>query len=203
MLIGTTTAPARKRRSKLRSSRPRWEGRSRPCRPRGRPFSSGSLRWPPCGGQVADRSPTSSNPNMQPSRAAPRVAFKQFGHRRDQFGVQHGRSTSDHAEPAADADHLAGDPAAGIGRKQRHHRRDVGRLAKPPDRIGLDQLVAVGIDPGLVMRSLDQAERDRVGRSRRSGPISRASDFINRDRAGARSRHRWQGRIRRPAMNRP
>src|SRR4029450_2904307 len=72
------------------------------------------------------------------------------------------RLPSDHAESATDADRLSGDPAAGVGGEQRHHRRDIGRVAKTPDRIGLDQLLAVGLDPRLIVRGLDQAEREVI-----------------------------------------
>src|SRR5262245_9324429 len=44
-----------------------------------------------------------------------------------------------HAEPAADADDLAGDPAAVVGGEQRHHRRNVARLAEAAQRIELHE----------------------------------------------------------------
>ena len=53
--------------------------------------------------------------------------------------------------------------------------------------IGLDQLVAVGLDPGLVVRGLDQAERDRIGGHARTAPFPRQR-LHQRDGAGARGR---------------
>src|ERR1700752_3360021 len=43
------------------------------------------------------------------------------------------RSGSDHV-PAVDGDPLAGDEPTRVGGQVRHHRRDVGRRAQPPQR---------------------------------------------------------------------
>ena len=51
--------------------------------------------------------------------------------------------------------------------------------------IGLDQLLAVSLDPCLVVRGLDQSERDRIGRHARTAPFARER-LHQRDGAGAR-----------------
>src|SRR4030088_1182866 len=65
---------------------------------------------------------------------------------------------SDHAETAADADHLACDPATGIRREKGDHGSHVGRLAETADRIRLDELIVVRIHPSSIMCGFDQAE---------------------------------------------
>ena len=71
--------------------------------------------------------------------------------------------------------------------EQRHHRRDVAGLPEPTHRIELHQLLAVGLDPVLVVRGLDQPERNRIGG--RAGAAEFARQRLHqRHDAGARGR---------------
>src|SRR5579864_2114285 len=82
------------------------------------------------------------------------------------------RGGSDHAIAAANANDLAGDPAAMLRGEQRHQWRDVLRLAKPAQRVEPDEFVAVGLDPVAVMRGLDEAQRDHIGGDTGSAHLS-------------------------------
>ena len=109
--------------------------------------------------------------------------------------------SSNHAEAAADAEHLPGDPAGMRRGQQRHHRRDVARQAKAAQRIKLDQLFAVGVDPFLVVRRFNKPQR--YGICRRAGAAELARQRLHqRDHAGARRGDDRQARIRRRARNR-
>jgi len=53
-------------------------------------------------------------------------------------------------------------PARVFRGEQRHHRRHVAGLSEPAQRIKPDELVAIGLDPVVVMRGLDQTERKDI-----------------------------------------
>src|SRR5260221_2477025 len=78
---------------------------------------------------------------------------------------------SHHAVAAADAEHLAGDPAGMRGGKHCHHRRDVPGPPEATQRIEPDQLLAIGLDPVAVMRGFDEAQRYDVHRRAETAEI--------------------------------
>jgi hypothetical protein len=92
---------------------------------------------------------------------------------------------SHHAVAAADAQHLAGDPAGARGGEERDHGRHVIGQAEAAHRIEPHQLLAVLRDEGGVVRGLDQAERNRIRGGAGAAEFARER-LHQRDDAGAR-----------------
>ena len=82
------------------------------------------------------------------------------------------------AKAAADAQHLSGNPAAMRRGEQRHHRRHVVRLPEPAKRIELGEFFAVGFEPGQVVATLDEAERNRIRRRARPSELARVETLM-------------------------